>query len=356
MILGSRYFSDLYGRTSVAIFLLVISLFLSACSAPQTRDLLSQRQHKEPQQRLLAVPFYPQTQYQCGPASLAGLLQYYGVDTSPQKLEPLVYLPERQGSLQLEMKAAVRRYELIAYPLAAMEGQAMSRLLAALDEGYPVLVLQNLGIDTLPQWHYAVATGYDLGSGQLILNSGSVQNYRLGMSRFERTWKRSGYWGLLATPPDKIPSLAGPLGWNRAVLESEQTGQALAAFSAYQAALQRWPGNQLALLGSGNTAYSLHRFNLAAESFYQLSIPKGEQAATGLNNLAYALVSLQCLQEARQAAALALSLEPDNLSILRTAEELGPPLRAVDSGGAGTHPRAEHCEDWKRRLRTWRAG
>lgn len=334
----------LRGRSSAAIFLFAIFLFLSACSAPQTRDLLSQRQPNERQQHLLDVPFYPQTQYQCGPAALAGLLQYYGVDTRPEKLEPLVYLPERQGSLQLEMKAAVRRHGLIAYPVTAEKGQAMSRLLAALDEHYPVLVLQNLGIDTLPQWHYAVVAGYDLDSRQIILNSGIDQNYRLGMSRFEHTWRRSGYWGLLASPPEEIPNLADPLEWNRAALESEQTDQVLVAFNAYQAALQRWPGNELALLGSGNTAYALHRFNLSAESFYQLSIINGEQAATGWNNLAYALLSLQCLQEARQAAAQALSLEPDNQSILSTAEELGRLPGAANSGGAG------HCEVWGRRL------
>ena len=216
MISNGRVSLTLHGRSSAAIFLLAIFLFLSGCSAPQTRDLLSQRQPNERQQQLLEVPFYPQTRYQCGPAALAGLLQYYGVDTSPQKLEPLVYLPERKGSLQLEMKAAVRRHGLIAYPLTAVEGQAMSSLLAALDEGYPVLVLQNLGIEMVPQWHYAVVTGYDLGSGEIILNSGTQPNLRLNMSRFEHTWRRSGYWALLASTPDRIPKLADPLGWNSA--------------------------------------------------------------------------------------------------------------------------------------------
>lgn len=351
MTSGGRAFLSLRGRNAATIFLLVICLFLSACSAPQTRQLLSQRQPSERQGHLLDVPFYPQTQYQCGPAALAGLLQYYGVDTSPEELEPLVYLPERKGSLQLEMKAAVRRHELIAYPLVDVERQAMVRLLNALDENYPVLVLQNLGIDSLPQWHYAVVTGYDLRSREIILNSGIEQNYRMGISRFERTWKRGGFWGLLATPPEKIPDLADPLDWNRAVFESEQTDHALAAFSAYQAALERWPDNQLALLGSGNTAYSLNRFSLAAENFYQLSVINGEQAATGWNNLAYALMSLQCLSEARHAAALALSIEPDSQAILRTVEELGPKLRTIDTGD----PQAEHCQSWRLRLQSWQA-
>ncbi|WP_188109636.1 PA2778 family cysteine peptidase [Pseudohalioglobus sediminis] len=332
------------GRSIAAIFLVPFFLFISACSAPQTRDLLSQKQANVPQKQLLQVPFFPQEQYQCGPAALAGLLKFHGVETNPEELQPLVYLPDRQGSLQVEMKAGLRRYGLIALPLTAVNGEAMSRLIAALDENYPVLVLQNLGIDLAPQWHYAVVTGYDLGSGEIILNSGTQPNLRLNMSRFEHTWRRSGYWALLASTPDRIPKLADPLGWNSAALESEQTGQLLVAFTAYQAALQRWPDNELALLGSGNTAYSLHRYGPAAESFYRLAISNGDQAATGWNNLAYALMSLQCLPEARLAAAKALALQPDSVSIMHTVEEVGR-----WSANPGPGPVA-HCEPWRLRL------
>jgi tetratricopeptide (TPR) repeat protein len=223
-------------------------------------------------------------------------------------------------------------------------------LLAALDGNYPVLVLQNLGLDMAPQWHYAVVTGYDIGSRQIILNSGVEKNHRLGMSRFEHSWRRGGYWGLLATTPDSIPALADPIDWNRAVLESEQTGQTLVAFKAYQAALRRWPNNSHALLGLGNTAYALQRFPVAAESFYRLANIDGEHSAIGWNNLAYALLSLKCLPEARQAGTLAVSLEPRNQSILATTKEIELLWEAADSHGEGAHSRSEHCEVWRQRL------
>jgi hypothetical protein len=55
------------------------------------------------------TPFYPQKEYQCGPASLATLLVASGVCVDPDILVPLVYLPGRRGSLQLELMSASRR-------------------------------------------------------------------------------------------------------------------------------------------------------------------------------------------------------------------------------------------------------
>ena len=62
-----------------------------------------------PHVQLSSVPFYPQEAYQCGPAALAGVLGAAGVAATPSSLAPQVYLPGRQGSLQLELMAASRR-------------------------------------------------------------------------------------------------------------------------------------------------------------------------------------------------------------------------------------------------------
>lgn len=107
--------------------------------------------------RLSSVPFFAQTGFQCGPAALAGVLGAAGVATDPATLSPQVYLPAREGSLQLELVAATRRAGRLPYVLAG-EPRA---LLAQLQAGRPVLVLQNLGTPHVPVWHYAVLTGFD---------------------------------------------------------------------------------------------------------------------------------------------------------------------------------------------------
>ncbi len=64
------------------------------------------------------APFFPQEAHQCGPAALATVLNYRHIEVSPDDAHPQVFLPERKGSLQVELTASARRYGLLAYPLA----------------------------------------------------------------------------------------------------------------------------------------------------------------------------------------------------------------------------------------------
>src|SRR5690606_12988264 len=85
---------------------------------------------------LADTPFFPQDRYQCGPAALATVLAAAGVAVAPDELVEQVYVPARRGSLTIEMQAAPRRYDRIAYPLQP----ELAALIAELDAGRPVLV------------------------------------------------------------------------------------------------------------------------------------------------------------------------------------------------------------------------
>jgi len=87
-----------------------------------------------------AVPFFPQEDYQCGPAALATTLVESGVKVTPQDLVAQVYIPERQGSLQVEMLAAPRRYGIASYQLAPR----LDDLLREVAAGNPVIVPKNV--------------------------------------------------------------------------------------------------------------------------------------------------------------------------------------------------------------------
>jgi hypothetical protein len=154
-------------RLIAGVFVLAL---LSGCASlfPQTSALLD-----APPQGLLqrvelaGVPFFPQTEYQCGPAALATVLSHFGAKVTAEELVPQVYLPARQGSLQVEMLAAARRNGLVSYVLAPR----FEDLLRELAAGNPVIVLQNLTLWPFERWHYAVAIGYDYHSGELFLRS-----------------------------------------------------------------------------------------------------------------------------------------------------------------------------------------
>jgi len=114
---------------------------------------------------LAEVPFFPQEEYQCGPAALASVLVHNNIATTPAALVPQVYLPGREGSLQTEMLAATRRHGLVAYHLAPR----IEDLLTEVAAGNPVIVLQNLAFSFAPLWHYAVVVGYDRGQEEIVL-------------------------------------------------------------------------------------------------------------------------------------------------------------------------------------------
>ncbi|MGD8925701.1 MAG: PA2778 family cysteine peptidase, partial [Thioalkalispiraceae bacterium] len=158
---------------------LFFCLLLSACAGTPQSDSLIQSTPSDLLKpvELTEVPFYPQQEYQCGPAALATLIKNQGVKVDINRLSRRVYIPGREGSLQLELIGAARDYQLIPYVLVP----ELRVLLHEVKAGRPVLVLQNLGVSWYPRWHYAVVVGYDLQKEELILRSGEIERYRLSL-------------------------------------------------------------------------------------------------------------------------------------------------------------------------------
>ena len=90
-------------KARLAGLLLFAAGLLSGCGTlPQVEALLAAKATLPPRAELTEVPFFPQDDYQCGPAALAMTLKNSGVDITPEALASQVYLPKRQGSLQVE--------------------------------------------------------------------------------------------------------------------------------------------------------------------------------------------------------------------------------------------------------------
>ena len=309
-------------RTPAAagVFILAAAL-LAGCAAPQVSSLIEQRPAGLPEAaEIAATPFFPQEDYQCGPASLAAVLVHAGRDATPESLLAQVYLPARKGSLQAEMLAATRRHRLVAYPLAPR----MEDLLRELAAGTPVVVLQNLALDWWPQWHYAVAIGYDLGRREVVLRSGVTRRLTMPLDTFEHTWARSGHWAMAALPPDRLPATASESSYLTAVAALERLAPA-AARRGYETALARWPGSVVARLGLGNASYALGDLPGAAAAYLRATLDHPE-AADAWNNLAQALHELGSREQALAAARRAVALGGPRLPAYR--ETLDGILRA----------------------------
>lgn len=291
-----------FRKPAIAGFLSLM-VILAGCATPQVGALLAHPPAALPAKKeLAAVPFFPQEEYQCGPAALATVLVNGGVDTSPDMLAPQVYLPALEGSLQTEMLTATRRHGRIAYRLAPR----LEDVLLEVAAGNPVIVLQNLAFTFAPLWHYAVVVGYDRAREEIVLRSGTVRRQVMSLSTFERTWARGEYWAMVALPPQRLPQTANEADYVAAAAALERVS-ATGARLAYAAALERWPENLLARIGSGNTAYALGDL-IAAEAAYRQATQDHPQAGDAWNNLAQVRFELGRKTEALTAARQAVGI------------------------------------------------
>jgi hypothetical protein len=282
-------------------WLLIIAALLGA-SACQT-SLRSLPDDLPERVELDDVPFFPQEEYQCGPAALATVLQRSGVATTPEALVPMVYLPGRKGSLQIELIAATRRFERVPYVLPG----AMVSLLRQVQAGHPVLVLQNLGLKHWPQWHFAVVVGFDRSSNEVILRSGTEHRAVLSMSHFARTWARGGNWAVTVLKPQELPAEPDPQRYLTAAAGLEAVGKLDAAEAAYTTARMAWPESAWPLLGLANIAHLRERFE-AAEELYRAVIERDPRHVVARYNLADTLIELGCVAAAKSELEAALSL------------------------------------------------
>jgi tetratricopeptide (TPR) repeat protein len=270
-----------------------------------------------PAVELTDTPFFPQEIHQCGPAALATLLNYRGIEVSPQQLKPQVFLPQREGSLQIELIATARRYGQLAYPL----GPELNAVLQEVAAGNPVLVLQNLAFDWLPRWHYAVVVGYDLSRDELILRSGRHRRWVNKLSVFNRTWRRADHWALVILPPGQVPATANLKPYLRAAYDLEQTDMTLAAQQAYRAASLRWPQDKTVWLALANNAFGLQAYQEARQALLQAANLDPSDPVIW-NNLAYVYLAASCPGQARQAVERALQLQPGDANLLHTKHEI----------------------------------
>ena len=139
--------------------LLLVLALLSGC-ATQTKALLAAGRADLPRQaELTATPFIAQERYQCGPAALAMSLRAAGIAAEADALVSQVYLPQRKGSLQVEMLAAGRRNGAFSMTIAPR----MDALVAYEKSGSPAAVRQTYAV-AARRWPDNLALTLGLGN------------------------------------------------------------------------------------------------------------------------------------------------------------------------------------------------
>ena len=301
----------------LSLLLSFIVAALCGCSALQRTQMPPRPEIVPAGYELVGVPFYPQTDYQCGPATLAMALTYHGLSITPEELQSQVYTPSLKGSLQMDMVGATRRHGKIAYEITGPDA-----IFPEIAAGHPVIILQNLGFSWLPVWHYAIVIGYNFTENNVILRSGVTQRKVMSYDTFEKSWAHSNYWGLMVLEPTQIPVVAEETKYLTAVLGLEKSRQFQTAVTGYQTALIRWPGSLPALMGLGNSYYALEDLP-GAENAFREATERYPLVAPAYNNLAQVLLEQGRKREALAAAQKAVSLGGPLVSVSKkTLQEI----------------------------------
>ena len=169
---------------SPSSFIFTLLAFLCSCATFQgtNRDHIIEN-----------VPFYPQTAYQCGPASLAGVLNYWGVKVSPDEIAEEIYSSSARGTLDIDMVLYARRKGLNA---TQYEGN-IEDVRKHIDSRHPIIVLVGYGFSLIQKNHFMVVIGYsDYG---VIVNSGKDKEKFISEKDFLKSWDKTKFWTLLIT-------------------------------------------------------------------------------------------------------------------------------------------------------------
>ena len=291
---------------------------LIALAGCTTSKLLEEKQHAV---EIDGVPFFAQERYQCGPAALATVLVYGGVDTSPEILVPQVYIPERKGSFQAELMAATRSAERFPYELVG----GLDAMLAEIDAGNPVLVMQNLGLSWLPKWHYAVVIGYDPVSDEILLRSGTEPRHKESTRRFLYSWQRADYWAMVILRPGQLPATAAADAYLNMLSASEGRVSAANLELSMAAAIGAFPGSADLQFAGGNEA-RLRNDPITAARRYRAALALNPKHAGALNNYADLFMAESCLASAKSRITTALeNVTPDSplyATVQATSQEI----------------------------------
>lgn len=136
------------------------------------------------------VPFFAQEAYQCGPASLAGVMSYWDIKSTPEEIAKEIYSDSARGTLNVDMIIYPQKKGLIAEQYSG----GMDDLRKNIDAGYPLIVLVDYGFLILQSNHFMVVIGYN--EHGVILNSGKDKEKFILEKDFIKAWERTKFWTL----------------------------------------------------------------------------------------------------------------------------------------------------------------
>jgi len=134
----------------------------------------------------------------CGPATLAMVLRYYGLDVTQEEIGKVIYDRSSGATNGADMLLYSRERGFAAYSWNSSVNDVKKKLAA----GFPVIVLQQNSLEDI-SGHYRVLTGYDDSTSAFSVLDPYYEITSMSYTECEKLWRRMGYWALLIVPSAK---------------------------------------------------------------------------------------------------------------------------------------------------------
>ena len=159
----------------------------------------------------------PQTWNNCGPASVAEVLAYWGINRTQWQVQSIIRADGNpHGTSPYGVPAYMRSLGMRAL-LGIAGNDRLVKLLAA--NGFPVIVSQYISL-TDHVGHYRPIQAYDDAQGTFVSSDPYLgQGHLIGYAEFDAIWKSTNRRFLVLYPPSKQTLLASVLkagGWSMA--------------------------------------------------------------------------------------------------------------------------------------------
>lgn len=133
------------------------------------------------------VPFVEQKENLCGPASLAMVMNYFGVGISQDEIAREIYEPGLEGTLSMQMflYPAQKGFEVEMY------NGSFEDLKEKIRACFPLIV--SVKKEDNDKAHYMVVWGFDEWERRIFAHSGKKERYVMKYEDFWDIWKKADY-------------------------------------------------------------------------------------------------------------------------------------------------------------------
>jgi ABC-type bacteriocin/lantibiotic exporter with double-glycine peptidase domain len=196
---GEAVFSHRY---AIKVFFIIIwSHFFSIISVLSFSPLLAGEEplgKRKGAYYIDGVPFYPQEENYCGPASLSSILNFYGRSFHQEEIAQDVFNAKLKGALTVDLLNFAKKSGFNA----KFYRGSIENVKKNIEANRPLILFLNLGSEFLPVRHYLVVVGFDENEEHLITYSGREKNRVYPLATLLKAWKKTGYGTLQVFPQE----------------------------------------------------------------------------------------------------------------------------------------------------------